>query len=493
MWTNHAKMSTYNTQGITPPDDEVKNEVSSLDERLIDYDVNKLIYVRRGSQRDSRRVIGRDNLNFDNSHLSKEHACFQYRNGALYVKDCGSTFGTTVNDKFIVANRWHVLESCDTIGLIVSKPSTWIAKIVEKFPDHDDIPLEEFSNPPIGLKLRFDYLDDKLKFCVVKDDRDHESVSEVVPNDVSMNETYDTDAYYFDNCLEVGEKHPHECACAERSCTEGNDDEVEPESKLNNNPKDTDKSNDFITHEEVSHLDCKDIECSADLDVHEPHLEISITQEVVDAKSENLDDDESCSFGHFTSELISDSDIGSDSDSLSGFSSSDSDSSSISSSSSSSNSSSSTSDESEPELDTSIIIANINSDDDCADHDCTDHDGWSCQNFSSFTNSNSEESTIYGLPHAIVPVLDRTGDYLDPCITSESSNAEGRKKRSFDEYQDDIQSSDEEHESKKVKLPSTEDKFAFKSIAKEVVKGALYALATITALGVYGSTIDNQE
>ena len=337
-------MSTYNTQGITPPDDEVKNEVSSLDERLIDYDVNKLIYVRRGSQRDSRRVIGRDNLNFDNSHLSKEHACFQYRNGALYVKDCGSTFGTTVNDKFIVANRWHVLESCDTIGLIVSKPSTWIAKIVEKFPDHDDIPLEEFSNPPIGLKLRFDYLDDKLKFCVVKDDRDHESVSEVVPNDVSMNETYDTDAYYFDNCLEVGEKHPHECACAERSCTEGNDDEVEPESKLNNNPKDTDKSNDFITHEEVSHLDCKDIECSADLDVHEPHLEISITQEVVDAKSENLDDDESCSFGHFTSELISDSDIGSDSDSLSGFSSSDSDSSSISSSSSSSNSSSSISD-----------------------------------------------------------------------------------------------------------------------------------------------------
>lgn len=482
-------MSTYNTQGITPPDDEVKNEVSSLDERLIDYDDEKLIYVRRGSQRDSRRVIGRDNLNFDNSHLSKEHACFQYKNGALYVKDCGSTFGTTVNDKFIVANRWHVLESCDTIGLIVSKPSTWIAKIVKKFPDHDDIPLEEFSNPPIGLKLRFDYLDDKLKFGVVRDDRDHESVSEVVPIDVSMNETYDTDAYYFDNCLEVGKKHPHECACAERSCTEGNEDEVEPESILNNNPEDTDKSNDFITHEEVSQLGCKDIECNADLDIHEPHLEVSITQEVIDAKSENLDDDESCSFGHFTSELISDSEIASDSDSLSGFSSSDSDSSSRSSSSSSSGSSSSSSisDESEPELDTSIIIANINSDDDCADHD-----GWSCQNFSGFTNSNSEESTIYGLPDAIVPVLDRTGNYLNPCITSESSSAEGRKKRSFDEYQDDIQS-DEEHESKKVKLPSTEDKFTFKSIAKEVVKGALYALATITALGVYGSTIDNQD
>lgn len=487
-------MSTYNTQGITPPDNEVKNEVSSLDERLINYDDEKLIYVRRGSQRDSRRVISRDNLNFDNSHLSKEHACFQYKNGALYVKDCGSTFGTTVNDKFIVANKWHVLESCDTIGLIVSKPSTWIAKIVKKFPDHDDIPLEEFSNPPIGLKLRFAYLDDKLKFGVVRDDRDHESVSEVVPIDVSMNETYDTDAYYFDNCLEVGKKHPHECACAERSCTEGNEDEVEPESKFNNNPDDTGKSNDFITHEEVSQLDCKDIECNADLDIHEPHLEVSITQEVIDAKSENLDDEESCSFGHFTSELISDSEIASDSDSLSGFSSSDSDSSSSSSSSSSSgsssgsSSSSSISDESEPELDTSIIIANINSDDVCADHD-----GWSCQNFSGFTNSNSEESTIYGLPHAIVPVLDRTGDSLDPCITSESSNTEGRKKRSFDEYQDDIQSSDEEHESKKVKLPSTEDKFTFKSIAKEVVKGALYALATITALGVYGSTIDNQE
>lgn len=485
-------MSTYNTQGITPLDNEVKNEVSSLDERLINYDDEKLIYVRRGSQRDSRRVIGRDNLNFDNSHLSKEHACLQYKNGALYVKDCGSTFGTTVNDKFIVANKWHVLESCDTIGLIVSKPSTWIAKIVKKFPDHDDIPLEEFSNPPIGLKLRFAYLDDKLKFGVVRDDRDHESVSEVVPIDVSMNETYDTDAYYFDNCLEVGKKHPHECACAERSCTEGNEDEVEPESKFNSNSDDTGKSNDFITHEEVSQLDCKDIECNADLDINEPHLEVSITQEVIDAKSENLDDEESCSFGHFTSELISDSEIASDSDSLSGFSSSDSDSDSSSSSSSSSSSGSSSgssiSDESEPELDTSIIIANINSDDVCADHD-----GWSCQNFSGFTNSNSEKSTIYGLPHAIVPVLDRTGDSLDPCITSESSNAEGRKKRSFDEYQDDIQSSDEEHESKKAKLPSTEDKFTFKSIAKEVVKGALYALATITALGVYGSTIDNQE
>lgn len=485
-------MSTYNTQGITPPDNEVKNEVSSLDERLINYDDEKLIYVRRGSQRDSRRVISRDNLNFDNSHLSKEHACFQYKNGALYVKDCGSTFGTTVNDKFIVANKWHVLESCDTIGLIVSKPSTWIAKIVKKFPDHDDIPLEEFSNPPIGLKLRFAYLDDKLKFGVVRDDRDHESVSEVVPIDVSMNETYDTDAYYFDNCLEVGKKHPHECACAERSCTEGNEDEVEPESKFNSNSDDTGKSNDFITHEEVSQLDCKDIECNADLDINEPHLEVSITQEVIDAKSENLDDEESCSFGHFTSELISDSEIASDSDSLSGFSSSDSDSDSSSSSSSSSSSGSSSgssiSDESEPELDTSIIIANINSDDVCADHD-----GWSCQNFSGFTNSNSEKSTIYGLPHAIVPVLDRTGDSFDPCITSESSNAEGRKKRSFDEYQDDIQSSDEEHESKKAKLPSTEDKFTFKSIAKEVVKGALYALATITALGVYGSTIDNQE
>lgn len=487
-------MSTYNTQGITPPEEEV-NEVSFSDERLIDYDDGQLIYVRRGSQRDSRRVIGKDNLNFDNSHLSKEHACFQYRNGALYVKDCGSTFGTTVNDKFIVANRWHLLESCDTIGLIVSKPSTWIAKIVKKFPDHDDIPLEEFSNPPIGLKLCFEYLDDKLKFSVVRIDRDHESVSEGVPIDASMNETYDTDAYYFDDCFEVGSKHPHECACAERSCTEGNENEAETESKPNNSSEDTGKPNDFTTHVEVSLLDCKDTDGNADLDIHEPHLEISSTHEVVDAKSENLDDDEGCSFGQFTSELISDSEIASDSDSLSGFSSSESGSSSSSSSSSSSRSSSSASssisesNDSELELDTSIIIANINSDEECADHD----DGWGCHTFSGFNNSNSEESTICGLQHAIVPVLDHTEDCLDSFITSGSSSSESSRKRSFDEYQDDIQSSDEEHKSKKIKLPSTEDKFTFKSIAKEVAKGALYALATITALGVYGSTIDNQE
>lgn len=487
-------MITCNTEVVASPKNKFKKDEPFLDERLIDYNDEKLIYVRRGSQRDSRRIIGKNNLNFENSHLSKEHACLQYRDGILFIKDCGSTFGTTINDKFIVANTWHLLGLSDTIGFIVSKPSTCIAKIVKKYPSDRDIPLEEFSNPPIGLRLSFEYSgDNQLKFSVVKDDKDSRPLSKDESLETNANETYDTDAYYFDDCLEVDKKHPKECSCAERSCTEGNEEEfeckvVETEVQLDNSHQDTDKQCEFVTDVETSSLDVKGTVGNSNLNDHELDLDISSTHESRVAKSEDLDDVESCSFGHFTSEIISESDLDSESDFSSEFSNSDSNSSSNSSSSSSSSSDSSSSisesNESDPELDTSGFIGNI---------DLEEANDWSCRNIScSITSgSNSQGSITCGLPLAIVPVLDRTEGLLNTSHLEPYN--ENKKKRSFDEYQGDIQSSDEEHESKKIKPSPAKDNFTFKTIAKEVAKGVFYALATITALGIYGSTIDNQE
>jgi predicted component of type VI protein secretion system len=62
--------------------------------------------------------IGRDRSNsviIADERVSKFHAILTLRNGKAYIKDTGSTNGTTLNGKSLVANRDHLVDKGDTV------------------------------------------------------------------------------------------------------------------------------------------------------------------------------------------------------------------------------------------------------------------------------------------------------------------------------------------------------------------------------------------
>lgn len=500
--------NTYKMTGSPEAATQVKDKMSDIVERMVRYDNGRVIYVRRASTKDAIRAVAKENLNFNNSHLSKQHACFQYRDGTLYVKDCGSTFGTTVNDKFVVSGKWYPVSQSDTIGFIVSIPSNSIAKIVSRFPDQDEIPLKEFSNPLVALKLRFYYECGKLVFTVVDDDES--SVSRTASTNVVANETYDTDAYCFGDCIHKEETHSLECLSEEKSSTEEKEDEDEVECTLASTTDfdSNEQKEECVSQMEDYLLDCKgSVEDLQDLDViKEPSLEIAVERELRKPKLEFPDDEEDSSFAKFSSELISEPE-----DSLSGFSnssrsisspspssssssssssdsSSDSSSSSVSSSSSNLNINSEASSlaggyKSNPEVDTSVI-ENINDSDDEGCYICQKK--WA---------HDTVFGTIDGLPTSCHSYncgkcsISRKKEAGLKGSNLDAKPLERRGKRSLDNRVNETIGSneDEEREFKRIKLAPTQE------IAKEIAKGAFYILATITALGVYGSTLNNQE
>ncbi|CCE82457.1 Piso0_002184 [Millerozyma farinosa CBS 7064] len=127
------------------------------------------ISVKRASERDDTREESYDNLNFRNSHLSKEHAKFRLLNGRLWVRDNGSTFGTIINGSRIVPHKWFPLNEGDIIGFIIAIPSMAITKVVRRFENQDKILLSEFGEPSIGFSLQFELSENKIHFFPAPD------------------------------------------------------------------------------------------------------------------------------------------------------------------------------------------------------------------------------------------------------------------------------------------------------------------------------------
>lgn len=131
--------------------------VEDADNRVVEVTENG-IPVRRASVRDQERLTTENNLNFSNSHLSKDHAIISLIGGKVMVKDNNSTFGTTINDDFLIPDYWFELKDQDTLGFIVSKPSKFVYDVHQKFISNDNhlIPLSEFAHAQLGLKFKVD-------------------------------------------------------------------------------------------------------------------------------------------------------------------------------------------------------------------------------------------------------------------------------------------------------------------------------------------------
>lgn len=144
--------------GVRP---EKKDEIK---DRFVNLKDGQEISVKRASERDDTREETYDNLNFRNSHLSKEHAKFRLLNGRLWVRDNGSTFGTIINRSRIVPHKWFPLDEGDIIGFIIAIPSMAITKVVRRFENQEKILLSEFGEPSIGFSLQFEVLENKVHF-----------------------------------------------------------------------------------------------------------------------------------------------------------------------------------------------------------------------------------------------------------------------------------------------------------------------------------------
>lgn len=114
------------------------------------------ISIRRASEADCSRAAARDNMFLVNSHISKHHGAIRLTKGEFYIKDNSSTFGTVLNDCFLVPGKWKCLADYDTVGFVVSRHSTSIQKIVGRFDDKttSTIPLREFGFPTVALQYK---------------------------------------------------------------------------------------------------------------------------------------------------------------------------------------------------------------------------------------------------------------------------------------------------------------------------------------------------
>lgn len=149
----------------------------SSDERIVPFINGQSVSIKRASDRQEGRFAKLTNLYFRNNHLSKEHAKIRYdREQGFYIQDANSTFGTVLNnEKVLIPGVEHLLNTNDTVGLIMSKTSLQIKKITEEFisanstdKDIRSIPISEFDNPTIVINFRIDIKDSILKLIPIE-------------------------------------------------------------------------------------------------------------------------------------------------------------------------------------------------------------------------------------------------------------------------------------------------------------------------------------
>lgn len=130
-------------------------QVAGLKERRITIKEDDKIPICRSSKKGKERVEAKDNLVFDDRHLSKLHANLVRKNGVLYVRDENSTFGTLLNGQYLRQNEFYKVLPLDVIGLIISKPSKEIRRVVDENSGLAMIPLKNFGTPKVALKLSY--------------------------------------------------------------------------------------------------------------------------------------------------------------------------------------------------------------------------------------------------------------------------------------------------------------------------------------------------
>lgn len=437
---------------------ETKND-ESLDERIIYYSENQTdIAVGRSSCKDQSRMARKDNLLFNNSHLSKHHAQFSYVYGDMLLKDCGSTFGTTINDKYIFKDRWYTLLPDDVVGFIISRPSSSIAKIVSQFDGDYDIPLEEFSNPSIGIKLRFRAESGKLAFNVVDEGKGSTYVPSKVAKDSDGNYVSDDDDFYDKTNVQTPEPAVRATSYIMKNDPLGDDnEETKIMAGMEENGNEPNGLNDSLLD---SHSDSMTGQFKEFND---------LPSDLAVAKDQAIDN------GSFDLSIVSESEseFGSESDLDSCLHSGSEDGSVV---------------------DNYVVIHTTEVDpyeeDESGDENEDEAELIDEGIFGSFSDSDGDDACSQDVSSDNCATL--FDNVSELCDCSDSSLDGKQRKRSIGDLDDD---SDDEsvvhHDLKKIKLTPIDDESPVKQFFKEAGKGAIYVLATITALGIYGSTLEN--
>ncbi|CAH2350166.1 hypothetical protein CLIB1423_01S04016 [[Candida] railenensis] len=397
-------------------------------------------FIKRASTKDSDREPKESNLFFFNTHLSKEHACLKVLDGKVYVRDCHSTFGTVVNGEVIVPSYWFPLEDGDVIRLIILKPSGYIQDVLEEFPNSRTIPLNRFGFPQTGLafKVSIPESNDSIKFIDVDDTQliaDHPTY--YPSRDDEYVHFYDEYEEYDEDDLDTELNEDEECYSDETS-----------------------------TKIHVDNDETEEDDEEEDYDEDDDEEEIEDDDEEEDEEEEvNEDDDDECEDGvtgyvngNCCCEMYAfrDYDVPAEKDGEL----EDED------------------DDEDDDADYSIV------------HEFAEEDIHSASELDSASASESEASEV-----------------SDSTFDSEEDGVEifyiSNRKRSFDEIEDDedascicelegLSDSELSNNTPPAKKLKPNTKSTLKTIAKELLKGSLYVIGTVFALGIYGQSISEE-
>lgn len=119
--------------------------------RVIDLSLGPLP-VGRASAKDGGRSAKISNLYIRNSHLSKAHARVWVEDGAVYLEDVGSTFGTIWNNNLLVPEKPVAIYTGDSIGFVVNRPSDVLKSLISKAQNGPMVLLDKLLNPRVQLQ-----------------------------------------------------------------------------------------------------------------------------------------------------------------------------------------------------------------------------------------------------------------------------------------------------------------------------------------------------
>lgn len=119
--------------------------------RVIDLSSGPLT-VGRASAKDGGRSAKISNLYIRNSHLSKAHARVWVEDGAVYLEDVGSTFGTIWNNNLLVPEKPVAIYAGDSIGFVVNRPSDVLKSLISKALNGPMVLLDKLLNPRVQLQ-----------------------------------------------------------------------------------------------------------------------------------------------------------------------------------------------------------------------------------------------------------------------------------------------------------------------------------------------------
>jgi hypothetical protein len=480
------------------------NPCPKSDERIVTVPKDHQVMIRRASLKDLSRIANVNNLYFKDSHLSKLHASIKLENGKLYLMDCHSTFGTILNFDYLLPGQWHEIKNGDLIGFIISRPSASIYEVVDSWTEPSNkIPLSHFQNPSIGLQFKVSVIDNIIKFLPIRllkyaSLNPTTNEENITNEDTTKNENDDLliDSNENSTTQIIDSSMAYTVASPIRTVTPKTTPIITstfntPKPSTPVEPKST-ESTKSIASVELNSVETPEIS-STKLSINE----VSKGQEVNNTfgnnthKSESSNNESNSEIAdnvNFVKKCIFDMDF-TDKD---GYSRVDEE---------------LLIDESKLQSEDLSDDFDSNSDsesDDSIDSFSSDSSNDSRLSFSSDSQSTNEESEVSDISDS-VSVSENEISHSDvfdtnklvpissnPCF--ELNDILNPRKRNFesDDLDDDEDYCDEEIELRhRRKKPRSEERF--KHIAKEVGKALVYILGTITALGVYGSSLDKNQ